>query len=53
MHINITSFFTWIIMCKFMHNNVIEIFHMNKSMHINWNYDQIIIKTQTLIKLQI
>jgi hypothetical protein len=39
-------------MCEFMQNNVIKTFHMSVSMHINWSYDQIIIKIQTLIKLQ-
>jgi hypothetical protein len=52
MHINMLNFFKWVIMCEFMHNNVIKTFHMNGSMHINWSYDQIIIKIQTLIKLQ-
>jgi len=46
-------FFTSIIMCEFMHNNVIKTFYMSGSMHINWSYDQTIIKIPTLIKLQI
>jgi len=35
------------IMCESMHTNVPKTFHMNyhvKIKHINWNYDQIIIK---------